>query len=62
LKLAIRPFIKERVRLVVTAILVLVMCDIRLLSGNLAKLTDVLHGRFQRCKQMLKLHYTDFYF
>jgi len=62
LELAIRRFINERVPLVVTAILMLVRRGIKLLSGNLVKLTDVLHGCFQRCKPMLKLYYTDFYF
>lgn len=62
LELALRRFINERVHLVLTAILMLVNCDIELLSGNLVKLTDILHGCFQRCKPMLKLYYTDFYF
>jgi len=55
LKLDTRRFISERVQLVVTAILMLVRCDIILLSGNLVKLTDVLHGCFQQCKPKLKL-------
>jgi hypothetical protein len=61
-KLAIRRFTKERVRLVVTAILTLVKCDIKILSGNLVKLTKILHGFCQCCKPVLKLYYTDFYF
>jgi len=59
---AILQFINERVRLMLTAILMLVRCDMKLLSGNLVKQTDVLHGCFQHYKPMLKLYYTDFYF
>jgi hypothetical protein len=60
LKLAIRRSMKERVCLAVTAILVLMRCEVKLLNGNLVKLTEVSRGCFQRCKPMFKLYSTKF--
>lgn len=53
LKAAIRQFLNERFRVVVTDVLVLVRYEVKFLLESVVKLMEVLRFCFQRCKPLI---------